>query len=100
MDRPVGIGHNGGPPLDDDMDGLYASFEGKSVQDILREGQKALFINLVSKVRSGQASHNEMAILRNLLKDNGMVLGIPPEEPIAARNAPADLPEFETPDYE
>lgn len=77
---------------------LYAEFEGKSVQDILREGQKALFIDLVVKVRSGSASHNEKAILRNLLKDNGLTLGIPPEGG-PAPNAPTDLPDFETPDY-
>nr|WP_316651545.1 hypothetical protein [uncultured Gellertiella sp.] len=103
MSRPIGIGHNGGPPLDDyedeDTSALYAQFEGKSVQDILREGQKALFIDLVVAVRSGKASHNEKAILRNLLKDNGLVLGIPPDEPLT-RNAPVDLPDFDVPDYE
>lgn len=71
---------------------------GMSVQDILREGQKALFADLVGKVRSGQASHQEKAILRNILKDNGLTLGIPPEEPERSE-PPADLPEFGEPEY-
>ncbi|MGV1835239.1 hypothetical protein ACQZ6C_10795 [Rhizobium rhizogenes] len=78
---------------------LYAELEGKTVQEILREGQKALFIDLVVKVRAGKANHNEKGILRNLLKDNGLVLGIPPEKP-AEQSAPVDLPDFEKPDYE
>jgi hypothetical protein len=78
---------------------LYAELEGKTVQEILREGQKALFVDLVVKVRNGKANHQEKSILRNLLKDNGLVLGIPPEKP-AEQTAPVDLPDFETPDYE
>lgn len=70
---------------------------GLSLEDILREGQKALFADLVSKVRSGQASHQEKAILRNLLKDNGLTLGIPPET--APEQPQADLPEFGEPEY-
>lgn len=111
MARPIGIGHNGGPPLepeDTDLDAeaalkasLYAELEGKSVQDILRDGQKHLFIDLVVSVRMGTASHNEKAILRNLLKDNGLTLGIPPEKG-PGYSEPAelpDVPDFGTPDY-
>ena len=101
---PLG-GSNDGPDYDEADEAataaLYAELEGKSVQDILREGQKALFVDLVVKARSGKASHQELAILRNVLKDNGLVLGIPPEEPQAQRaGAPVDLPEFSTPDYD
>lgn len=71
---------------------------GMSVEDILREGQKALFASLVSKVRSGRSSHQEAAILRNILKDNGLTLGIPPEASTEA--PPMDLPTFAPPDYE
>lgn len=77
---------------------LYREWEGKSVQDILREGQKALFIDLVVAVRNGSASAPEKATLRNLLKDNGLVLGIPPEEAVSDA-PPADLPDFAEPDY-
>lgn len=82
---------------------LEADFQelmGMSLEDILREGQKALFARLVTRCRAGMASHQEMAILRNVLKDNGLTLGIPPEEGSASqRQAPVDLPEFEKPDY-
>lgn len=91
----------------DDIEGvaeaaLFAELEGKSVQEILMEGQKALFIDLVVKVRSGRANHQEKAILRNILRDNGLTLGIPSETPEEAkkREAPADLPDFEAPEYD
>jgi hypothetical protein len=93
---------DGGPDLSEH----YAELEGKTVQEILLEGQKALFIELVVKCRSGSASHQELAILRNVLKDNGLTLGIPPETVQAAEHraqreakAPLDLPSFDTPDY-
>lgn len=81
---------------------LYAELDGKTVQEILQEGQKALFVDLVVKVRSGKASHQEKAILRNILRDNGFMLGIPSETPEEAkkREAPADLPDFDTPEYD
>lgn len=97
------IGHNGGPPLDDtedlpENDHEFDRLMGLSVEEILREGQKALFANLVGKVRSGRANHQEKSILRNILKDNGLTLGIPPEGPREA-TPPMDLPEFGEPDY-
>lgn len=78
---------------------VYTDLEGKTIEDILREGQKALFVRLVGRCRSGKANHQEMAILRNLLKDNGMTLGIPPESP-SKTVAPLDLPSFDPPEYE
>jgi hypothetical protein len=65
----------------------YLSLMDKSVEDILREGQKALFARLVSACRAGTANHQELAILRNILKDNGLTLGIPPEKPNGGRTA-------------
>lgn len=71
----------------------------KSVEDILREGQKALFARLVSTCRAGTASHQELAILRNILKDNGLTLGIPPEK-TAQGGEKLPLPDdIEVPDY-
>lgn len=70
----------------------------KSVEDILREGQKALFARLVSTCRAGTASHQELAILRNILKDNGLTLGIPPDRPATGERLP--LPDdIEVPEY-
>lgn len=80
-----------------ETDAEFLRLMGLSVEEILREGQKALFANLVGKVRSGKANHQEKAILRNILKDNGLTLGIPPEQP-PQTEAPADLPEFGPPE--
>lgn len=76
-----------------------SDLEGMDVAEILRAGHKALLVQLVGRVRSGKATHQEAAILRNMLKDNGLVLGIPPESPEAAED-PAPLPTFEPPEYE
>lgn len=76
----------------------YLQLMDKSIEDILREGQKALFARLVSSCRAGTASHQELAILRNILKDNGLTLGIPPERPAGGDRLP--LPgDIEVPDY-
>lgn len=93
----AGIGHNSGDDYEDKPD--FSDLEGMSLEDILRAGQKALFVQLVGKARSGTASHQELAILRNALRDNGLVLGIAPE-PEAATEAPADLPDFDKPEWE
>lgn len=85
--------------LSPELEGDFQELMGMSLEDILREGQKALFARLVTRCRAGVASHQEMAILRNVLKDNGLTLGIPPEDHAAPRPAPVDLPEYETPDY-
>jgi hypothetical protein len=76
----------------------YLALQDLSVEDILREGQKALFARLVSACRAGTANHQELAILRNILKDNGLTLGIPPEKPASGERLP--LPDdIEVPDY-
>lgn len=76
----------------------YLALMGKTVEEILREGQKALFARLVSACRAGTANHQELAILRNILKDNGLTLGIPPEQKPTGEKLP--LPDdMEVPDY-
>lgn len=81
----------------------FEELMGMSVKQILEEGQKALFARLVSKVRTGTSSHQEAAILRNILKDNGLTLGIPPEGfgvPNETQDVkPLDIPEFGEPEY-
>lgn len=73
----------------------YDVLIGLDVADILREGQKALFGRLVAAVRAGTASHQQQAILRNILKDNGMTLGIPPETGQQQVREEMPLPEFD-----
>lgn len=77
----------------------YLSLMDKSIEDILREGQKALFARLVSSCRAGTASHQELAILRNILKDNGLTLGIPPEKPNGGGDRLPLPDDVEVPEY-
>jgi hypothetical protein len=83
--------------LGEDQKADFEELMGKDLADILREGQKALFARLVSACRAGTASHQEMAILRNILRDNGLTLGIPPEKP--AEQPIIDLPQYGEPEY-
>lgn len=82
----------------------FTDLEGKSVAEVLVEGRKALFIELVGRVRSHKATHQEMAILRNLLRDNGMSLGLVleagAEDGVSkAPEQPLPLPDFGDPEY-
>lgn len=107
MAKVLPFQHDGGDPEADEADmrkedeaanSEYLALMDKSVDDILREGQKALFARLVSACRAGTASHQELAILRNILKDNGLTLGIPPEKPSGGEKLP--LPDdIDVPDY-
>lgn len=74
-----------------------------SFEQVIREGHLALLKDLVAAVNAGTATHQEKAILRNFLRDNGMTLGIPPAGTSAADTKappPADLPSFGDPDYD
>lgn len=83
--------------LGGDQKADFEELMGMTLEDILREGQKALFARLVSACRAGNASHQEMAILRNILRDNGLTLGIPPEQP--EKQPIIDLPQYGEPEY-
>lgn len=96
------IGHNGGPSLTEaEMQARIAAISKLSTADILRLTHKKMLEGLLLKVELGEATHQELAILRNLLKDNGMILGVPPVDP-AGNTAPpqASLPVFDKPDWE
>ena len=81
----------------DEMSGL-------SAEQVIRLGHEAMLRLLVAKVAAGTATHQELAILRNMLRDNGMVWSLPPP-PIdgqTARELPtvADLPQLDAPNYD
>ena len=92
-DRP-GIGHNGGPPLDD--------YDGMDLKDIMKEGRKRLFKSLLRAVDGGYATPAQENTLRQMLKDNGMVMGDPDEGATSgdSKQPKAPLPTFERPDYD
>ena len=98
-----GPGHNQGPALGDSIEeDLAQELRGEDREDLLREAHKELLVLLTAKLKAGTATHQELAILRNLLRDNGMV--IPPRPPEAerrdAQRPRADLPVLDDPDYE
>lgn len=74
----------------------------KPLEDLLEDAHKALIVDLLAKLKSGQASHQELAILRNLLRDNGLVIA-PKDDETERRDRerpPADLPSFDPPEYD
>lgn len=78
-----------------------AALSGKSLEEVLQEGHEALLRLLVAKVRTGTASHQEQAVLRNILRDNGMVIAVPPMKTIDGELAPPlNLPQLAPPDYD
>lgn len=74
-----------------------------SFAEVIQQGHLALLKDLVASVNAGTATHQEKAILRNFLRDNGMTLTPPPGGTSAGdRPAPpaSDLPSFGDPDYD
>lgn len=71
------------------------------IEGVLQAGWEASLRLLVARAIAGTASHQELAILRNLLRDNGMVLSKVVEgksgEPIPLPTD-IDLPELPAPD--
>lgn len=99
---PLG-GSNDGPEVDEAKEAedlAFKELDGFSLEQVIQAGHEAVLRRLVAKVKAGTASHQEMAILRNLLRDNGMVLATPPGTDLPKPEAPADLPTFDRPDYE
>lgn len=87
-------GHNRGEDEDDALDDL-------DLDDLMKEARRDLFRDLLKAVRGGYATPAEKNVLRQMLKDNGMVMGDPDEgaRPGEERRK-ADLPSFDRPDYE
>lgn len=49
--------------------------------DALMEMRRLLVVDLMERLKSGTATHQELAVMNRLLKDNGIVLMPYPEEP-------------------
>lgn len=89
-------GHNSGQEEDE-------ALEGMDLNDLMVEARKDLFKDLLKAVRGGYATPAEKNVLRQMLKDNGMVMGALPDDP--PQGGPggspqkAPLPEYPEPDY-
>src|SRR6185437_12874345 len=77
--------------------------KGMDIQAVLQAGHEATIRLLTARAIAGTASHQELAILRNLLRDNGMALAGKVIEGSTVKPLPlpegVDIPELPTPDY-
>lgn len=108
MDEDDFTGQNDPEPGFDVNDKL-AELKGLSEEDILKRARKAQLMDLLAKLELGMLSHQEHAVLRNLIRDNGLTLTPypPPDdangqvtEPGKPTTPPVSLPELDTPEYE
>lgn len=94
-------GHNDGPDTGDGFQDV--NLEGLTFEEALLKGRQILMETLIKNVARSHATPQEMNTLRQLLKDNGMVMGDPladeREGDKRAENRKADLPSFDPPDY-
>ncbi|MCW2317146.1 vacuolar-type H+-ATPase subunit C/Vma6 [Rhodoblastus acidophilus] len=92
---------DGGRDLEQEQ---LAKLQGLSLEQVARLAHEATFRLLTARVAAGTITHQEMAILRNMLRDNGLVwnLSPPPLDGEAAKTLPNldELPALEKPDYE
>lgn len=87
--------------------GLMEAMEDARKRDphaLLEDLHKEMLVQLWVRLKSGVISHQEMAIVRNMLRDNGLTMPIKPTIPGQAtevRRGPVeDLPTLDDPDYE
>lgn len=81
-----------------------AALDEMSLTDMLLEARRAMVKQLLHLVTTGQATPQDHANLRALLKDNGIIMGDPEE---GAKNGnpkkaeePRALPSFPKPEYD
>lgn len=74
----------------------YDRLKGLGVKDILEEARREAVMGLYLKVKAGDASAAELAVLRNLLRDNGMIMGFGDDNP----QGPIQQIGFHLPDLE
>lgn len=53
---------------------ILTELQNVALDAVVRRGHAALLRSLVAKAEAGTIKHPEMAILRNMLRDNGMML--------------------------
>ena len=90
-------GSNGGPSLMDEVEKLKELGE----VNLLEEARRAAIRLLLAKLNTGGISASELAVLRNLLRDNGMVMGLDQPEDEKADDAQRigfHLPDLSDPD--
>ncbi|MGH7869780.1 MAG: hypothetical protein ACREP9_19650 [Candidatus Dormibacteraceae bacterium] len=80
-----------------------ARMKGMDIQAVLQAGHEATIRLLTARAIAGTASHQELAILRNILRDNGMVLAGKVIDGSTIKPLPLpddiDIPALPAPDY-
>lgn len=109
LEDSPGIGHNEGPTMDADAEAAFLARRKELMEGdesaIMKRARKTMLVNLLQMVEDGTATSADMANLRALLKDNGMILGDPmqgdePDGNPAAARTPRQLPTFDRPEYD
>lgn len=72
------------------------------LDELLKKAHKVIVVTLLAKVELGRANHQELAVLRNLLRDNGLMMAppTPEQERRDAARTPAAIPQLPPPEYE
>ena len=80
-----------------------ARMKSLDINSVLQAGHEATIRLLTARAIAGTASHQELAILRNILRDNGMVLNGKVIEgettPLPLPDGHEDIPYLPAPDY-
>lgn len=66
------------------------------VREMLEEARRAAVALLLEKVKCGEATAAELAVLRNMLRDNGLIMGFE----YAGDAPPSDRIGFELPELD
>lgn len=109
LDESPGFGDNEGPEWDPEAEAARVAEEFELLNmdeaEVAKRARKFLLVKLFMMIKSGEAMPQDMANLRQLLKDNGQIMG----DILGGQNddgnpkrakEPLPLPEFDVPDYD
>jgi hypothetical protein len=89
-------------PASTQSDPDHEPYEKMTLHDLMVRMRRLQVEELLGRLESGTATHQELAIIQRLLNDSGYVIDRDPDSPGAPANKstrPMDLPELEE-DYE
>jgi hypothetical protein len=78
-------------------------FENLTIHDLMVRMRRGLVEDLLDRLESKTATHQELAIIQRMLNDAGYVVDRSPTEEAEAQNQPtpkSDLPDFGDQDYD
>lgn len=69
-------------------------------QEILSEMRDEMFRYLLGRLKQGKATHQELSIVRNVLKDNGLIVPPKMSEVLGEEDEMEPLPDLADPEWE